>query len=86
MVETVMVPLGNTACSDYFHLHVSYDLAHGLSQSFSTAQIVCLTWLFPGCPVFSCWIISSRENICDIAVCCIGLTITWKHHVLPYCK
>lgn len=39
MVDTIMVPVGNIASSDYFHLHVSSDLAHGLSQSFSIAWI-----------------------------------------------
>lgn len=39
MVDTLMVPIGNIAFSDYFHLHVSYVLAHGLSQSFLSAWI-----------------------------------------------
>lgn len=39
MVDTVMVPVGNIACSDYFHLRVSYDLFDELSQSFPTAWI-----------------------------------------------
>lgn len=47
MVDTVMVPVGNIASSDYFNLSVSYDLAHGLSQSFS------IPWIASVSPCYS---------------------------------
>lgn len=48
-----MVLVGNIACSDYFHLLLSYDLALGLSQSFSTAWIVSVSPGYSQAALFS---------------------------------